>query len=275
MKTGMRNKFIGIFLILLWGFAPLHAEKASWIKNIKATASWDVTGNTSLNEAKENALFEAKKSALRQAGMGTNVQSMTFSSMAQGNENFSDELFSQINAFYISGRVKMREEPEYEQTVENGIIRVRVSILADVLKEAPVNPEFQISVKGFEKSYKVGTPIRFSVKSSKDCYVRVFWFDNTTTGSGFMLYPLSGYDRDEPLQQGREYVFPRSQDFDYTTTLNDGKELETTFIFVVATRQQIPYLEQEVSFEKFFKWYYTIDSQEKTNYHPFGFNVFK
>ena len=270
----MLNKIV-IVLLLLSVVFPVHAEKTTWIKNIRASATWDVTGNTSFNEAKENALFEAKKSALRQAGVGTNVKSMTFSAMNQGGENFSDELFNQINSFYISGRVKLKEEPVYEQTVENGILRVKISILADVLKENTVDPEFQISIKGFEKSYKVGTPIQFSIKSSKDCYVRIFWFDNTTVGSGFLLYPLNGYDRDELLQSGREYSFPRSKDFDYTTTLSEGKDIENTFIFIVATRQQIPYLEEDVSFEKFFKWYYEIDSQEKTNYHPFGFNVFK
>lgn len=270
----MKSKITFLSLILLTVF-PACAEKAVWIRNIKVSATWDITGNTTFNEAKESALFEAKKSALRHAGIGTGVKSVTFSSLSQVNENFSDELFNQINSFYISGRVKLKGEPEYEQMVENGIMRIKVTIVADVLKESSTNPEFRISVKGIEKSYKVGTPIRFSVKASKDCYIRVFWFDNTVTGSGFILYPLSGYDRDELLQQGREYTFPLSKDFDYTTTLTDGKDIENTFIFVVATRQQIPYLEEEVSFEKFFRWYYEIDSQERTDYHPFGFNVFK
>lgn len=268
----IRVTVLSLFLLMVFS---VRAEKVAWVKNVRATATWDITGNTTFNEAKENALFEAKKSALRQAGVGTGVRSVTFSSMSQVDENFSDELFNQINSFYISGRVKLKGEPEYEQMVENGIMRIKVTILADVLKESSTNPEFRISVKGFEKSYKVGTPIRFSVKASKDCYLRVFWFDNTATGEGFILYPLSGYDRDELLQQGREYTFPLSKDFDYTTTLADGKDIENTFIFVVATRQQIPYLEEDVSFEKFFRWYYEIDSQEKTDYHPFGFNVFK
>lgn len=274
MKLVMKNSLIGGLLILLLQ-APLFAEKESWIRNVKAIGTWDITGNTSFNEAKENALFEAKKNALREAGVSTSIQSVSFSSVTQDGENYGNELFNQINSFYISGRVKIKKEPVVEQTIENNILRLKVSIVADVLKDNPSDPEFQIMVKGIEKSYKEGTPVKFSIKSSKDCFIRIFWFDNSIKGSGFILYPLSGYDTDTPLKKNTEYSFPRSEDFDYTTTLTSGADLEQTFLFIVATKQQIPYLEEEVSFEKFFKWYYSIDSKDKTKYYPFGFSIYR
>lgn len=63
-----RNNLIGwIFLVICTIAAPLHAQNSVKVKG--AQGRWQVSEEITLKEAEERAFMEAKKEALRKAGM--------------------------------------------------------------------------------------------------------------------------------------------------------------------------------------------------------------
>jgi len=256
-----------IFFMLIVADFILFGQK-NIVRNVKAEGSWDVVGDVSPTMAKEKALFEAKKNALRKAGLPTDVRSMSFSSIAKGEQKYDEEDFNQINSVFIGGSLTLKEEPKFTSSYDGSYYTITASIVADVISEKDRDPEFLLDVNGFNSYYKNGDKLTFSVKPYKDCYLRVFWFTNTTSGEGDLLYPLDDFNNDIVLKEKMTYDFPLSSEYEIAKKKINYKisiegEKETNFIFIVATKKQIPYI-GDVNYQNFFKWYHEIDSDSKT-----------
>ena len=63
-----------IFFLMMWIAFPLCAQKVVKVKGVEGR--WQVSDNVTLKEAEERALMEAKKEALRRAGVMENVWSV-------------------------------------------------------------------------------------------------------------------------------------------------------------------------------------------------------
>lgn len=265
----MRLFFVRTFvLFLLMTSGSMMFGQKDVVRNVKAEGSWDVVGDVSPAMAKEKALFEAKKNALRKAGLPTDVRSMSFSSIAKGEQNYEEEDFNQINSVFISGSVILKKEPEFKSNYDGNNYTITASIVADVISDKGRDPEFAVEVKGFDFHYKNDDKLTFSVKPYKDCYLRVFWFTNTTTGEGDLLYPIDAFNNDIVLKEKTTYDFPLSSEYEVAKKkisyrLHIEGDKETNFIFIVATKKKIPYI-GEVNYQNFFKWYHEIDADEKT-----------
>lgn len=257
-----------VALLLLMTSGPMMFGQKDVVRNVKAEGSWDVVGDVSPAMAKEKALFEAKKNALRKAGLPTDVRSMSFSSIAKGEQNYEEEDFTQINSVFIGGSVTLKKEPEFKSNYDGNYYTITASIVADVISEKGRDPEFVLDVNGFDFYYKNDDKLTFSVKPYKDCYLRVFWFTNTTTGEGDLLYPIDAFNNDIVLKEKTAYDFPLSSEYEIAKKrisyrLHIEGDRETNFIFIVATKKKIPYI-GEVNYQNFFKWYHEIDADEKT-----------
>lgn len=258
---------ISVFLLLLASGLMMSGQK-NIVRNVKAEGSWDVVGDVSPAMAMEKALFEAKKNALRKAGLPTDVRSMSFSSIAKGEQKYEEEDFNQINSVFIGGSLTLKGEPEYTSSYDGNYYTITASIVADVISEKGGDPEFVLDVNGFNFYYKNDDKLTFSVKPYKDCYLRVFWFTNTTTGEGDLLYPIDAFNNDIVLKEKTTYDFPLSSQYEIAKKkisyrLHIDGDKETNFIFIVATKKQIPYI-GEVNYQNFFKWYHGIDADLKT-----------
>lgn len=259
------NWFVRLFVlsIVLLPFSVVGQQNV--VRNVKAEGSWDVVGDVSPAQAKEKALFEAKKNALRKAGLPTDVRSLSFSSVAQGESMYDEEDFNQINSVFIGGSVVLKKEPEYTSEFDGTYFTIKAKIVADVLATEKTDPEFVIDVNGFDFYYKNGDRLTFSVKPYKDCYLRVFWFTNTNTGEGDLLYPMDEFNNDIMLGEKNTYDFPLREigkkKISYKLQIENDKE--TNFVFVVATKQRIPYI-GDVNYKNFFKWYHDIDAGMKS-----------
>lgn len=265
MRPFLVRTFV-LFLLMTSG-SMMFGQK-DVVRNVKAEGSWDVVGDVSPAMAKEKALFEAKKNALRKAGLPTDVRSMSFSSIAKGEQNYEEEDFNQINSVFISGSVILKKEPEFKSNYDGNNYTITASIVADVISDKGRDPEFAVEVKGFDFHYKNDDKLTFSVKPYKDCYLRVFWFTNTTTGEGDLLYPIDAFNNDIVLKEKTTYDFPLSSEYEVAKKkisyrLHIEGDKETNFIFIVATKKKIPYI-GEVNYQNFFKWYHEIDANEKT-----------
>lgn len=269
---------IFMFLLLVMSGLMMFGQK-DVVRNVKAEGSWDVVGDVSPAMAKEKALFEAKKNALRKAGLPTDVRSMSFSSIAKGEQKYEEEDFNQINSVFIGGSVTLKKEPEFKSDFDGNYYTITASIVADVISDKGRDPEFVLDVNGFDFYYKNDDKLTFSVKPYKDCYLRVFWFTNTTTGEGDLLYPIDAFNNDIVLKEKTTYDFPLSSEYEtakkkisYRLHIDGIKE--TNFIFIVATKKQIPYI-GEVNYQNFFKWYHEIDADMKTEIAGYQVTIIK
>ena len=72
-----RNNLIGwIFLVICTIAAPLHAQNSVKVKGVQGR--WQVSEEITLKEAEERAFMEAKKEALRKAGVIPSLFAMLY-----------------------------------------------------------------------------------------------------------------------------------------------------------------------------------------------------
>ena len=196
-----RNNLIGwIFLVICTIAAPLHAQNPVKVKG--AQGRWQVSEEITLKEAEERAFMEAKKEALRKAGVMENVWSV-FGQISQESGTEFHEAYSQMNVLAIGGMVNVtnKKVEEVWDTNTRSLYKV-VTIDAVVQKEEKVDKSYALEVKGVANLYKEGDVFTCTLKvHGTDSYLKFFWFDST---GGALLYPNT-YEPNTLLQAEKEY----------------------------------------------------------------------
>ena len=237
-----RNNLIGwIFLVICTIAAPLHAQNSVKVKG--AQGRWQVSEEITLKEAEERAFMEAKKEALRKAGVMENVWSV-FGQISQESGTEFHEAYSQMNVLAIGGMVNVtnKKVEEVWDTNTRSLYKV-VTIDAVVQKEEKVDKSYALEVKG------------------TDSYLKFFWFDST---GGALLYPNT-YEPNTLLQAEKEYSIPFSNAVDYRME-KQGKESEKINMMMVATKENIPFTD-EVTYQNVLKWVYSIPNDKRCAFY--------
>ncbi len=235
---------------------PLYAQKTVKVKGVEGR--WQVSDNITLKEAEERALMEAKKEALRKAGVMENVWSV-FGQITQDNGTEFEEAYSQMNVLAIGGMVNVTKQTVKEVWDVNlhALYKV-VTIDAEVKKEDKVDSSYALEVKDIAPLYKEGDKFTCRLKvHGTDSYLKFFWFDST---GGSLLYPNS-YEGNSLLEAGKEYGIPFSNAVDYLMEKR-GEESEKINMMLVATKENIPFTE-EVTYQNVLKWIYSIPGDQR------------
>ena len=106
MRMRRLVKWIALVAIMACS-VPLNAQKIVKVKNVQGR--WQVSDNITLKEAEERALNEAKKEALRRAGVMENVWSV-FGQITQESGTEFEEAYSQMNILAIGGMVNITKQ---------------------------------------------------------------------------------------------------------------------------------------------------------------------
>lgn len=256
-----RNQLIGwIFLLTVLVVAPLHAQNTVKVKGVQGR--WQVSDNVTLKEAEERARMEAKKEALRKAGVMENVWSV-FGQISQDSGTELHEAYSQMNVLAIGGMVNVTKEKVEEiwDTDTRSLYKV-VTIDATVQKEEKVDKSYALEVKGVSTLYKEGDVFTCSLKvHGTDSYLKFFGFDST---GGAVLYP-NDYEGNSLLEAEKEYHVPFSNAVDYRME-KQGKESEKINMMMVATKENIPFTE-EVTYQNVLKWVYSIPNDKRCAFY--------
>lgn len=255
MKT--KQLRICITLLLMTIILPIAAQKTTKVKN--AVGRWQVSDNVTLKEAEERARMEAKKEALRKAGVMENVWSVFGQISTESGTEFQ-EAYSQMNVLAIGGMINVtREKVEEVWDVDSRSLYKVVTIDAEVQKEEKADKTYGLEVKGISTLYKAGDTFTCKIKvRGTDSYLKFFWFDST---GGSLLYPNS-YEGDNLLKAEQEYSIPFSNMIDYRMEKQNGKDSETINMMLVATKENIPYTD-DVTYEKVLKWVYAIPNNQR------------
>jgi len=262
MKSSL--KIASTLLLLAYSFL-ISAQKPVLLKGIKGSAF--IVGDISPNQAKQQAMNEAKTQALKDAGIVEHINSyqMLFSSY---NKNDYSQFFSSDIQSEIQGAVQ-----SYTVTSEKTYFNTDKQIVCDVVMDIEVikydtkpDPAFTVNTEGIKAVYNNGDNLKFSVKTSIDCYLHVF---NITDSEVSQFFP-NNYEKKYHLEKQKEYSFPMAE-IDYSLG-NDKKKTETNRLIFVFTKTDIPYMkmnkERITSNENVFSWIYSIPpDQRKVEYY--------
>ena len=255
------RQFIFVFTFLLFCRIGGYTQ----VKVREAIGRWEVTKDISLAEAEEKALFEAKRDALRQAGVEDEV-AYSFLEIQGVDTSFYKRVYNYIGRGEIRGIVQVSQKTVrkiYEEVAERLFVEVRIR--AKVKKPLQRDPGFKIELEGLHNTYRQGEGLSFSCRVFKDCYLKIFVFDPS---GGFRVYP-NRYEDDRCFQCGDVFHFPRECDVEYVLTKNGRDDWESNVMLIVATREKIPYT-GKADYESVLEWLFEIPLRDRVEvWHNF------
>ncbi len=261
-----KNKFIAVFVFSLFALVAERgfSQKTTEVKDIKGTAF--ISGDVSPNQAKAQALNDAKINALKAAGIREHINSTQLLFTSQQKNDFSQWFSSDIQS-EIQGAVQSYQvKGERVYCKSDFEIVSEVTIDASVIKyETKPDITFDAHIEGIKGAYNNDDKLTFSVKTTQACYLTIF---NITDKEALVLYP-NFYEKQIALNVSEQYKFPIAK-IDYTLH-TDMKPQETNRLIFVFTKTAVPFIkmnkEQVTTNENIFSWIYSImPDQRKVEY---------
>ena len=244
------------FLILFFSFQIAIAQKNVQVSN--ATGISYLSDDITLNQTKEKALEEAKKDALRKAGVAEHIsESNVLYSLSQ--EKDFKQFFNSISTIEISGAISKTENIRYEKKVDRATDKefMEATIDAEVIKyEKKSDPSFDFEETGIIGKYKEHEHINFSLKTSADGYLKIFVIKDKTAD---LIYP-NKYEKEFLINKNKAVEFPTNKGIEYG--FENITQNESQIILIVFTKKNIPFF-NEINYENIISWIYAISPDER------------
>ncbi|MBP5557194.1 MAG: hypothetical protein J6X65_05790 [Bacteroidales bacterium] len=240
-------------------------------KGIEVTGAGTGTAE-SVTLAKQRALYEAKKDALKAAGIPENIISFA-GIMISNDETVMDyTAINEVDILSLNGDIIVENENYFDQTFlpNTDLVRVSVRITAKVFVEEE-DETFKVMVEDLKDLYHENDKISFSVNASQDCYLRIFWFDMSSESfKGELIFPHPDYFNDVVFGAGQSHLFPptekqilRRGELDFTAEKSTNNPVESSLLLVVALKKNVPF-SGDVSWNKVMQWLHKIKPNQRT-----------
>lgn len=204
---------------------------------ISSIRSSCVIANITPEQAKEKAIEEGKREALRKAGVAENIVVSDALYSTADAENMK-QVFTSFSSIELSGQVLdyviVNEERKTDR-FGNFVVELLLDVEVIKYKNQP-DPEFDFAIQGVEDFYKAGTKLEFSFLPYQNGYLRIFYFDDALDCD--MIYP-NAYEKSSVFTAGQKYNFPMNLSIDYT--MEPKKERETNHLVFVFLKKDIPF----------------------------------
>lgn len=247
---------IFFIIILFFSFQFAFAQKTIHVQNVTGISylSDDIT----LNQTKEKALEEAKKDALRKAGVAEHIsESNVLYSLSQ--EKDFKQFFNSISTIEISGAITKTENIRYEKKVDRTSDKefIEATIDAEVIKyEKKSDPSFDFEESGIIGKYKENEHINFSLKTSADGFLKIFVIKDK---SADLIYP-NKYEKDNLIAKNKVLEFPTNKGIEYG--FENISQNESQLILIIFTKKNVPFF-KEINYENIINWIYSISPDER------------
>lgn len=256
-------KRIILFAICLFSMSLSYAGEIVKVRG--AVGRWEVSDDITPKQAEEKALNEAKKEALRMAGVMEDVWSV-FGQVTSDNGTEFSEAYSSVSMLAISGMVNVTNK-QVEDFWDEGLKRNFKIVTIDALvtkDETQEDKAYAIDVKGIAPIYSHDEKFTFSFKPhGTDSYVKVFWFGD---GGADLIFP-NQYDPNQLFLAGETYRYPVSAEYDFWVEKSDlNKDIERVNIIVVATKKDYPY-NGNFDYQSILTWIYGIPADQRAISH--------
>ena len=256
-------------LIVLLSFLKIAGQET---KTVSSTGSAYISGKVSPDEAKKEALNDAKLNALRAAGISEQVSTYNLLFSAQKNNDFK-QFFNSSTQSEIQGAIKTYSITS-EKTIqknENELV-IEIKINAEVIKyKTQKDPSFDVKIEGINAVYTSGQKLNFEINCTKNCFVTIF---NIVDGKTcLVLCPQKSKPVFE-LGANKKYNFPIDFDKENDYELETDKKNESNQIICVFTKTKIDFIQADkegnTDFETMLTWIYNIPpDQRKVDYQSF------
>jgi len=257
------------FLIILFTFCvtSLIAQHKIKLSHVKGTS---ITRDKTPKEALILAVKEAQENALKKAGITESVlvaRTLITDSKANTVNNFFNEISS------IESKADILTEKVYPETRsfdKSGNMIVSVTIDATVFKyDTKKDINFYFKIGGLKEIYYENEPITFSFTPSKDGYLKIFVFNETET---LKLYPFEDktqyYLSDKKNKlfiKNKKVTFPINDAYKpgYAIELENKNKDESSIIIFVFTKNNTPFMENNLTRNTLLKWLYKIPIDQR------------
>jgi hypothetical protein len=245
---------LSLLLIILFSINYCYALPGKGLKETKIEGVLgQATGNeaSSLEDVKKKAIHNAKIEALKLAGIEEEISSFQQLSKYE-TENEYNEFYSFEILSNIKGVIK-DVEVVYENMAINefGFIEVWVEINAVIVEhKSKRDLHFDFWTDGFKSYYTDKEKLKFSIKPTKNAYLKVFVFSENDM---IQLYPNS-YESSILLQANRQYFFPY-RNIDYQ--IESDEDMGINHVLLVLLKEDIPFT-KETTKKNVYNWIMTL-----------------
>lgn len=197
--------------------------------------------NITPEQAREKAIDEAKKEALRRAGIHESIRTTRALSVTDNTDDHR-QWFSEFSSIEMNGAVTdytIVKDEQLKNSIDGRFYAV-VVINATVKKYRSVaDPEFTIDVRGLRSNgYKHGEEITFSVHPNREGYLQIFLLENMDTA--VQLFP-NAHEPGRKLKAKTTCRFPLVEGIAYTAEKSTADGQEHNLLLFVYTKSDIPF----------------------------------
>ena len=269
MKRWISFETINTLFFVL--FIPL-CGKAQTVKLTNVIGTYNITGDISPNQAKKEALTNAKINCLLKAGVSENINSYQTLYTNQS-KNMFEQIFTAESQSQLQGNIKTYRVKNERIYCKNEIeIIYEIVIDAEVIKyKSELDNKFQVNIENLKASFNAGDDFSFQFKSTVDCYLTVFDLLDTTA---VLVYPHSGGSK--KIIRNSETKFPFEGNFSAELSPGNVATSETHRLLLVFTKETYPFILHDpkfyTSYEKVIGWVNSIEPSQK-NIQYYGFQI--
>lgn len=244
-----------ISLLLSFILCSLYAQ----VRVDNATGIWEISRDITPAQAEQKALFEAKREAIRMAGIPEKINTSTFV-IRTVDSLYLDHFQTEISTIQINTQVKvLQKEIRNEYDPQSQRLSKVVMITAEVFEELQTDRFSPFFLQGIKNSYRAGEQIRFSFQPTDTCFFYLFNFDPEEAS---LLYPNT-YEESRPFLPGKTYDFPLNRLITYSVNKKDKNiRYEQNITLAVVTRKNVPF-DRDVSITQVLEWLYAIPISER------------
>lgn len=256
------HKVVAWVACILLYFPTAISQNIIEVKGIVGEA--EIVGRISEDEARKQALNNAKVEALRKAGVGENIQTYENLFRSELNKDFTEFFNSDVHS-ELRGAIQEYEVVRHRRKVDEVTNLFKVEVIIDakvILYKSSPDPTFNITVEGVKALYDEGELLKFSIQSTQECYLHIFSITDNYTS---LIYP-NKWEKFQAINANKQMLFPFAQ-IEYEL-FKSGKEPDTHRMVFVFTKKPIRFTQhtgedQLTSSETIFSWIYSIMPEER------------
>lgn len=235
--------------------ASAQKEKVQSLKEVRGEYSMTLTSTVTPLEAREFARENAKRTAIEKV-CGSRVSIWDQVETSSAGESFNSLAINQVDGEVVEFEV-VKESVEMSSVREGEMCYYCIANIK-VKRGAAPDPEFRAAVEGLRSMYFVDDELEFTVTPYRDCYLKIFLFENML--KGYRIYPAEA-DKPELLKANVPVKFPREVDF--VVTKESDRQTETNRLVFVFTKKEHPFYHDTSSRQEIEKWMAMIPNDEK------------
>lgn len=274
LKRFLTRKWISFEVIkLLYPLALLPTHFYSQTVKVNAIiGTSNISGDISPNEAKKEALTNAKINCLLKAGVSENINSYQTLYTNQSNNKF-EQVFTSESQSQLQGNIKSYSIVNEKIYCKNEFeIIYEIVINAEVIKyKSEIDNKFQVNIENLKNTYNVGDDFSFQFKSTVDCYLTIFDLLDTTAT---LVYPHNKLSKKNI--KNMEIKFPYEGNFTAELSPGNVTTSEPHRLLLVFSKEAYPFILHDnnyfTSYEKVIGWVNSIEPSQK-NIQYYGFQI--